>query len=258
MSSLKQLWSKIPRKARVLINLLAIALVGMVLYVFTGSPSFTALQRYRRAEKANLVGPAQILTICDLENAGYDHLLVADDGAGVILYGYSSLPGSQENFVYREKNGDLTVLAAPDFRFFGAEEYVLDLPVFLFDDHPAAIRAELELTLSTTLNDVYFEKDYLLESQREGDGYFRFNIHAESENWYTDEYGQEWGSTLGAEGHALQEFSRMCGYSSAWNLLPQPVTVRLFDTQNALILEQELLIRCAAGQAHAQRGDLPD
>ena len=205
-----------------------------------------------------MVGPAEILTICDIENASYEHLLVADDGEGVVLFGYSNTLGDHHNLVYRKKTGDLTVLAAPDFRFFGAEEYVLDLPVFLFDEYPAAARAELEMTLSTTLNDVYFEKNYFLESQREGEGYFRFNIHAESENWYIDEYGQKWGSSLGAEGHALQEFSRMCGYSSAWNLLPQPVTVRLFDDQNDLILEKELLVRCAAGQAHAERGELPD
>ena len=179
MRQIKRIWLRIPRKVRVLVNLLAIAIVGLALYIFIGCPAFTAEQLYRRLEKSNMVGPAEILTICDIENASYEHLLVADDGEGVVLFGYSNTLGDHHNLVYRKKTGDLTVLAAPDFRFFGAEEYVLDLPVFLFDEYPAAARAELEMTLSTTLNDVYFEKNYFLESQREGEGYFRFNIHAE-------------------------------------------------------------------------------
>lgn len=237
MSKIKRIWLNIPRRQRIAINLLVILILAFSVYVFCGCPPFTAEQKFRRAEKANFVGPGEILGIYELEGFVYPHLLVADDSDGVIFYSFDNLIDPSENLVYREKTGDLTVLAAPDYRDYTHREAEVEVPVFLFDKYPEATRAELEFTLSTTLNNVYFEKDYVLESLRESDGYFCFNLRITSQ---------------GAESYAVQEFSRMCGYSSAWNLQSQPITVRLYGEDEELILEERILVRCVAGTVHPE------
>lgn len=255
MKRIKRLWLNIPRKTRIAINLLAIFLLCFALYIFLGCPTFTPEQRYRRAERTHMVGPAKILGIYDSESPGYQYVLVADEGDGVIFYLYSDVRGSKENLYYREKTGDLTVLAAPNIPAYSSDAQVLNLPVFLFDNYPEAVRAELEFTLSETVNDVYFEKTYRLESTREEDGYFHFNIHAEAPGTYTDEYGFEHSNELGAEAIVLSQFSQMCGYADSFNLRPQPITVRLWDEKDELILEEEILVHCVAGQAHTEQGE---
>lgn len=256
MKGIRQFWLSIPRKTRAAINLLAIFLLGFAAYVFLGCPAFTPEQRYRRLEKANMVGPARIIGDYELEPYNYLNLILADDGDGVIFYLYASIHHGTESFYYREKTGDLTVLAAPCIERFAYWEHELELPVFLFDNYPQARRAQLQFALSETVNDVYFEKEYLLESTREEEGFFRFNIHAESDNRYVDDLGREQGTPLGAEGVVLQQFSQMCGYDDSFNLRPQPVTVRLYDEKDELILEEEILVHCLAGQAHADRGQM--
>lgn len=241
MKSIKRFWGNIPRRVKIAINLLALYLLGFALYIFIGCPAFTAEQRFRRLEKAHMVGPARIIENYELEPYNYLNLILADDGDGVIFYLYADFRHGSEAFYYREKTGNLTVLAAPDMFSSISLEGSYTLPVFLFDNYPKAVRAELEITLSETLNDVYFENTYHLESQREGSGYFQFFIHAKS--------------STNAEGFALQEFSAISGYDDSFNLRPQPVTVRLYDSSNELILEEEILVHCVAGQAHTEQGE---
>lgn len=255
MRKLKQFWKSIPRKGKIAINLLLMALVSFGIYLFLGCPAFTAEQRYRRAERAHMVGPAKILEIYAPEGSNYQYVLVAEEPGAVIFYLYSDIPGSTGDLYYREKTGDLTVLAAPNILPGSSSMQVVDLPVFLFDEYPEALRAELEITLSETVNDEYFEKTYHLESSREAEGYFHFNIHAEAEGTYTDLYGFTLPNELGAEGIVLRQFSQMCGYADSFNLRPQPVTVRLYDESGALILEETLQIRCVSDMAHQKRGD---
>lgn len=256
MNNLKRWWLNIPRKFRIVLNLLAMVLLGLVIYVLLGSPALTPEMRLRRAEKANLVGPSQILEIVETEGGNYDYLIVADDGQGIILYSYNDYRTGSGDLVYRNKTGPITVLAAPDLFFGGPREYAVDLPVFLFHDYPRAVRAELELTLGEGLDMGDFEKSYLLEAHREIEGYFRFNLHAESEDWYVDESGIDRGTPLGIEGDALGLFSWMMtdypNYSNAYI----PATVRLYDESNTLIIEQDLTIRSAGGELYAQREEL--
>ena len=102
---------------------------------------------------------------------------------------------------------------------------------------------------------MYFEKEYILDSVREEDGLFRFVIHVGSNDWYVDDFGHKQGMPVGAEGVVLQQFSQMCGYDDSFNLRPQPVTVRLYDEYDNLILEEEILVHCVAGQAHTEQGE---
>lgn len=240
MKKLKNLWLRIPRKKRIAINFLVILILAFSVYVFCGCPAFTARQKFRRAEKANLVGPGEILGVYELENFGAAYLVVADNGDTVSFYTSSNIPYAAENFVYRKKTGALTVLATPDYLTHTFLQGEVEIPVFLFDGYPEAARAELEFTLSTTLNDVYFEKDYLLESAREEDGFFHFTLPV---------------TTREAESYAVQAFTALCGYRTTGYYSSQPITVRLYDENGDLILEKEVTIRAQALAARDQVTD---
>lgn len=256
MKKLKRLWLNIPRKFRICFNLLAMALLGLVIYILLDCPAPTPEIRFRRAEKANLVGPSQILEIIETEDGNYDYLIVADDGQGIIFYSYNDYRTGWGDLVYRNKTGPITVLAAPDLVSLGSLEYEFDLPVFLFHDHPGAVRAELELTLGEALGMEDFEKTYHLEARQEIEGYFRFNLHTESEDWYVDENGIDHGTPLGTEGDALFLFSWMMTDYPTYPMEYIPATVRLYDESNDLIIEQDLTIRSASGELNAQREEL--
>lgn len=267
MKTLKRLWLNIPRKARICVNTLGILLLLFAVYILLGCPAFTPVQQFRRLEKANLVGPARIIETIDPANGEYDHVIVADDGDGVILYCYDDFEyrWAWGGFLYREKSEGITVLPAPIHPYFGAERYVLDMPVLVFHDDPDACRAELELhfdenigvPITTWENGEkvtigYFEKSYLLEAASDIPGYFRFNLHAESEDWYVDEYGFDRGTPLGKEGLALQTLCRMIDINRAYLQEYVSATVRLYDAEDQLIAEEDLTIRSVVGERYAK------
>lgn len=269
MKKLKCLWLNIPRQYRVVFNILATLLLLFSLYALLDCPAFTPEQKYRRMEKAELVGPAQILEVMDIETLGYDQLLLAEDGDAIILFQSSDNPWDQGDLIYREKTGPITVLAAPNSRVGIATDSVIDLPVFVFHEYPGAVRAELELefgegldytevkwTYGEEVTITTYEKTWYLESTEEKGGFFHFNIHAEADGRYVDHYGTEVWETLGSEGYALEIFSRMTDSNGSYIHEYIPATVRLYDENDTLIVEQNLNIRSVAGEIYAQREGL--
>ncbi len=242
MNKLKAFVSRVPRPVWILINILAIAVVLCLCYVFAGTPAYSIEQAFRRAEKGNLVGPAEILDIIAVDMSGYNQLLIADDGDGVILYTYlvSSNKVSSESgqLVYREKTGGVTVVPAPAYGI-AFTETSATLPVIMFDEYPDAVRAELDLTLYEMGNgsDALATLDFSLTSDREADGYFRFDV-----SFFGEEFGRK----------ELQMINDL-GYTSSYgNSLSYayPATVRLFNAQNVMLYKQSLVIRTRAGYAH--------
>lgn len=265
MKQLKRFWLNIPRKMRVFANLLAILLGVFILYILMECPAFTPEQNFRRMEKAELVGPAQILHIMDVEMLGYDHLLLADDGDAVILYSFSDNLWDQGRLIYREKKDPVTVLAAPNSGMILDYADVIDLPVFVFHDHSNAVRAELELEFGEGLdyaqvnwqqNDVVietsYEKTWHLESTENHSSVFVFNLHAEPDGKLEEQYGIELWRPLGSEGVALEIFSDMTERSQAYYAYYIPATVRLYDWNDRLIAEEHLTIRSLGGERYAQ------
>ena len=262
---MKRLWLKIPRKIRVFINIIAIILLISAAYILLGCPALTPTQAFRRVEKSNLTGPAEIIEIIDLPNGLDDHVLVADDGDGVVLFHYNDFDFRWENyFLYREKSEGITVLPVPNHTLFGSELYVLDMPILVFHNHPEAIWAELELVIDEGMgvpetkweeggevHTEYFEKTYRMEAANYIDGYFRFNLHTESEDWYVDEYGQHRGTPLGNEGWALQTLCRMMCEFRSYLQEYATATVRLYDVENNLITEETIIIRSVNGDRYA-------
>ena len=89
MKKLKLFLNRIPRPARVLLDLILTALLLFFCYLAAGAPPLSEESAFRRAEKANLVGPASVLDIVTLPSdwvpAGYQKLLVADAGDEILF-----------------------------------------------------------------------------------------------------------------------------------------------------------------------------
>lgn len=244
----RYIWKRIPRKFRLPILGLGIAALVIALYTFAGSPTLTAEQEYRRAEKAHLVGPAEILGTVELETdlPSYWNMLVADDGDGIIFFCYGHPDYTKweaTELIYREKTGDITVLGAP-FPNEGREKTTIaKYPILVFDDYPEAVRAELDLTLQATYGGELFLKTYSMKSQRENAGYFQFTLGSVNPNG------------LGAEGHALHILALISGYGG--RTFPEqtiPATVRLYNEADELICERSLEISSVVKQAHDEQG----
>lgn len=265
MKKLKQFWLNIPRKWRVGINLLTIAFLIFSLYVLLECPAFTHEQKFRRMEKAEMVGPMQILDSFDQQALIYNHLILAQDHDAVILYQSSDNPWDQGDLIYREKTGPVTVLTVPNMGYGLYDEQVIDLPVFVLHNHPAAVRAELDLEFGEGLDyytevnwsyDDYslnttYEKTWHLESTQELGGYFRFELHAEPEGEYIQgQYDEVW-HPLTSEGQALEVFSHLMEDGDSYIFASLPATVRLYDREDNLILEEHLTIRSVAGERYA-------
>ncbi|MGM9606245.1 MAG: hypothetical protein ACI3XJ_01930 [Oscillospiraceae bacterium] len=240
----------IPRPVRIVCNIVLAVVLLCLFYVFRGCPDMTAEQAYRRAAARNLVGPGEILGVIPVDDIlGYDRLLAAETDEGVILYGYTQanlgffpskhVTSEEGNLVYREKGETVTVMAAPSV-LIRAYSGKLEIPVILFDQCPKAARAELDLVLSAE-NYGGGAYSYHLEAQREQGGFFTF--------WLTTgENGEESKMEVYALDNLCKLYRDMFGNSGSY-----PAAVRLYDQRDELIYEEELTLRSAAGEAHAQR-----
>lgn len=270
MKKLIRFWLNIPRKIRVCINLLATLCLIFALYVLLECPAFTPEQKFRRMEKAELVGPSHILASFEQESLGYDHLILAETSDAVILFQSSSRPWDQGRMTYRKKAGPVTILTVPRISLDLYDAQVIDLPVFAFHDYHDAVRAELDLEFGEGL-DFYtevhwtynlhsgtttYEKTWHLESNQELGGFFRFDIHAEPEGeTIEDPHFDVWRPNT-SEGQALEVFSCMMEAGDSYTYASIPATVRFYDESDTLIAEEHLTIRSLTGERYAREGGL--
>ena len=235
MKTLKTLWRRLPVKLRACVNLVSIGLCLVLIYIFLGSPAFTVEMAYRRAEKANLVGPGSILATLEPQGQAYSHLVLAQGDTGVMLYAWDRWNRDQREFVYIETDGPLTLAAAPGQELLWLQTHAT-LPLYLFDDYPEAVRAELDLTLSGEYEGDWYTKTYPLTARREGEGYFAFLLQTDS--------------AQGFEGYYLTQLRNVTGNSTA--ATAQTVihaTVRLYDANETLLTDTTLQIRSPASKA---------
>ena len=265
MKTIRRIWGNIPRRIRACLNLVAILLTVLTFYVCIGSPAFTLEQRFRRQEKAHLVGPGEIVDHLDRYiYPEFDDVLVAETENGVIFYAvYESdelfEKYAYETFSYREKWGDLTVLAPPSMWMnWNWDEWEHPLPIYLFDEYPAAVRAELDLRAVGRYqvdNDTFSvcDVDFSVSANRFSDGIFRFLLVAPKGN--------------GVRLAAAQLITEISTTAESWpkaNSLGYQkapyaeITVRLYDEEDNLIVEENLTLRTVAGEAQAKRGELTD
>lgn len=239
MNKLRKRWHRIPAKIRAVINILGIGLCIFLIYVALDTPPFSVEAAFRRAEKANLVGPSEILAQVRVDNTPYRHLVLARDDSSVTVFAYSWQNDAVTDLLYIETEGDLTIAAAPDQIYYPNFQNST-VPVILFDNVPEAVRAEVDLTLSAEYRGTTRTKTYQLSARREYGGCFLFTISVNSANAFN------------AEGHLLLTLQRVTGNSMADTLdTVIPAEVRLYDADDRLIREETLLIRSAAAKAHS-------
>jgi hypothetical protein len=235
------------------LNLVLLAVVLLLFYISIGCPAFTPEQQFRKEEKAYLVGPAKILDNISLEKytgySPYNRLILATSDEGVSLFQCDKTDLDINKLVYRKKQGDVTVLSLPAISISEFESAVyLEIPIIVFDSFPKAVRAEMEIELTSLYgpDEGLFQKEYALTAERDAEGYFLFALSASSANRF---------ERLGLEGQALYlltEFSDDNPTNSNVNRAI-PVTVRFYDHSDNMIAEQHIEIRTPAGEAHAKK-----
>ena len=227
---LHTLLERIPRKTQVFLNLGLILVLPLVLYLMFDSPVFSPEAAFRRAEKANLVGPSEILGIEEVQGMFGNTYVIGDNGDSAVLFLYDENHYSQSNYwrlVYRPKMGSISVygLHQMTFGFFDSI-----YPLIVMDDYPEAVRAELDLELYWQHNETLevYRKSYHLSAERTRPGYFRMNIQLPPEV-------SDW------EREAISQFSRYSSDPPTYlGDFSYPATVRLYDGEDNLICQQSL------------------
>jgi hypothetical protein len=239
---------------KAVLNLVLLTVVLLLYYISIGSPAFTPEHQFRKEEKAYLVGPAKILDNISLEKyTGYhtcNRLILATSDEGVSLFQCKEVDLEINKLVYRKKQGDVTVLSLypiglRNYEF--ATYSSLEIPIFVFDSFPNAVRAEMEIELSASYgNQENFQKVYALSAKREVKGYFLFTLSASTANRFEQ---------LGAEGEAFYFLTALSDDRPVNSYVDRaiPVTVRFYDQNDNMIAERHVEIRSPAGEAHAQK-----
>ncbi len=151
--------------------LLIFLLSNAVLYVLSDSPSPTAEIAFRRKEKQNLIGPAEIVEIMDFEDNRYDHLLIGRSDHGYTFFEWNDRDPDDGVLSYQPKAKGATLFCT-EYSYQDIYYGQGWLPIFAFVDTPLALSAKLTLT---TTNKEGETVHYPLEAQRSEDGYFLFS-----------------------------------------------------------------------------------
>ena len=118
------------------------------------------------------------------------------------------------------------------------------MPVFLFHKCQSAVTAKLEMTVHS--RDEKFVKTYLLESETAYDGMFRFTIRVPN--------GPETNEERSVLGYFHDYFFLFQNNSLTETV---PATARFYDNMGNLLETHAITIRTVAGEAHAERNELP-
>lgn len=234
---MKRWWNGVSRRKKVLLYLLAIFTMSFLVYLFLGAPPFSWQHRYRRIEKAHFVGPGQILGYEEVSGSFYDAAVVARTEEGVIITSMMSQVDYGEMLFYLPMTGKLIVTAAPQMLAPIDIDFKEDtLTVFVVDDYPEAVRAELDLQLfwRQQPEDEGERPIYHLSAPREKAGYFRLDTPFES----LDENSVERKAL-----ELFSEYTRNVGWREARWLMPEgacKATVRLYDEQNNVVLAETI------------------
>lgn len=244
-------WFRISRPKRVGILIVALMVLLGVLYGSLGSPLLTLEQHFRRAEKANLVGPSTIvdtLRSSDSDYREFETLLVGETDHGILFFGPYEVQIAGRNmndtetryhFRYIEKTGDMTLVAAPNTG--GPHWRILPnqvhCPVYLFTDHKNAVRAEVSIHVQR-FNNTDDNTNKLpshieifdVAAERSENGFFRFWLHAETETAL----------------NALYALSTYGGGNSLHFTVTEKhcilALVKLYDQNGSMVAEKQLLL----------------
>ena len=252
--NVKRFFQGIPRPVKACIYALVVILLAITYYIAIGCPTLFFRQEFRRAEKANLVGPSKIVDRLDEDDYHeYDDMLVGETEHGVCFMGRlkADVSGTRNQkkylyqFNYREKTGDITVVTAPNFWgwHWDFADWGYSLPVYIFTKHDNAASARIKLTVvgstTQTVNNApvttEFSEVFIASATEIEPGVLRGFVE----------------SSGGSSNTALAALSKVCtndGFKEADQLwMEVPCTVELFDAEGNLIVSQEMILRTDCG-----------
>ncbi len=256
-----RLLRRIPKPLRILFDLLLAALLFFAWFVARGGPRYGEEERFRRAEKANLVGPSVILDKLYVQGdwipTGYERLLIGDAGDEILFFATQNGRASRYGgLTRREKTEGLLLTTAPQLytilsalsplpsSWYGENVPVWVIPLFLFVDEPAAVRAEVELQLT--------EDWEVTLSQYRGTGapeeergwtvrekYFLFSLPIPPETWDSPEKPDALNALLWTNDPTTVRGGEF------------PAVIRLYDAEGRLLETRDYVIRSRAAEARA-------
>ena len=255
MKSPPTIIDRIPRKARAVVDLvLALALL-LACYYASDCPVPGEVAAFRRAEQAAMVGPSVMLDRIsmrsDWPDTGYHVLRIGDAGGEILFYSIRIMRGGRggrflsDDLFCREKTDGILLTTLPT-RFSPPFSAVSphSVPLLLFVDDPAAVRAVITITLSDgkelAMSQVRGEGSYALFGEDERiagcvrERFFLFEHRLASGEWDSD-----WSK--------LMETNAGDSCDQEW-----PAVIELYDADNRLLRTVDYTIRSRAGDAHAQ------
>lgn len=254
----------IPKPLRILFDLLLAALLFFAWFVARGGPRYGEEERFRRVEKANLAGPSTLLDKMDVQGdwipTGYTRLLIGDAGDEILFFAANNGRGSRNGvLIRREKTEGLLLTPLPQMytilsplsplpsSWYGEDVPTWVIPLFLFADDPAAVRAEVALHLT--------EDREVTLSQYRGSGapeeergwpvrekYFLFSLPIPPETWDSPEEPDALNALLWTNDPTLTAGGREF-----------PAVIRLYDAEGRLLETRNYVIRSRAAEARAAR-----
>lgn len=245
----RQLWEKVcalwrrfqesrlyPRKLRVLVNSILIAAILLGVYVMLEGPRFSVKGDFRALERANLVGPGEILGIEEGDFPQYDHLLIAEDPNGVILYAYDSRVWYRnDQLSYREKTGDIMVFTGPAYAGSMNRHWDFVVPVVVVGVPEEITRAEVEIVTGG-------ENNYLVKCTRTNQGYLYGTISYR---------GRETGQW---EVEFLQQLADLSNsQSGSMDMTAIPMAIRMYDEDDDLVEEKNIALYSVAYESHMRK-----
>lgn len=232
---MRKWWKGLSSRTKALLYLLTIFCLVFLFYIFIGAPALSWKHRYRRVERAHLIGPGQILGYEEVSGTVFSKVVVAKTAYGVIVCHIDEYAEEYGLLLYLPQKERITVTAAPQLLAPMEFDSEMDtVTVFAVDDHSEAVRAELDLELywQQQLNEEPEHPVFYLKAKREKEGYFRFDAPFESLGEDTPER------------KALDLFSQYTRNYPQWRdqwIIPEgayKATVRLYDSADQLITEE--------------------
>ena len=244
MKSPPTILDRIPRKARVIIDLVVAAALLLACWYAAGCPVPGEEAKFRRAERSAMVGPSVLLDRLFIQSdwpyTQYNLLRIGDGGDGIVFYMMRTGAGASSQYdklEYRRKTDGILLTPLPTWYMANyPPEGTLYVPLLLFVDDTAAVKATVRLTLDdgseyemTQVRDWHNHvllSDSELEGYRTGsvrDGFFLFEQAVTEQEWQ-------------------EGFLRLMGSD-----YQAPAVIELYDQSNQLIRTVDYTIRSRAG-----------
>ena len=218
------------RPFKMLCWFLALVIVVFMVYITLGCPPLSSEMAFRRAERANLVGPSRILA--KFHHSEYDHrnIIIAETKDSYMLFLDTSHSLNYDRFYNPTKQGESVYSFFCTYPKTG-QMSVHHVPVsyrptdlILFDLEPNALRAELEFKLEYGYDGKVHTMPITVEARREYPSFFIFSLNTDNatEQWY-------------------RAMSDLQSLFSEYGSNKPAVTVRLYDANDHLIRTETVI-----------------